>query len=738
MALNRFEKDMSIIAALDDEPNDVGGLSAADLKAKFDEGGEALKQYINNVLLPLLETLGVESITRSGNGVSYLRLNDDNVLEVSTDGINFEATGSSGHLILDANNNILPQRSRMKFANGTVTDDGTNTIITGMKGDTGEKGEKGDTGEVGPVGPIGPVGPSIVPSIDPETGVMSFTIVDTAIAPPSVSVRGPQGPQGIQGATGVQGVRGPQGIQGVAGPQGIQGEQGEMGPAGPTGPVGPKGDVGPTGPKGDVGPAGPTGATGPRGEQGVQGEQGATGPVGATGPAGPTGPQGPKGDKGEKGDRGEQGPAGPTGATGPVGEQGPMGPQGVAGADGKDGTSLFIEDVYSTLAALKNAIPNGNTLMYVVEENGECYVWSENESDWVSVGKLQGATGPQGPQGAQGVQGPAGTIEVGTVTTGDAGSAAQVTNSGTASAAKLNFVIPKGDKGDTGPKGDTGDTGPQGPKGDTGDTGPQGIQGPKGDTGDTGATGETGATGPEGPQGPQGETGATGPQGPEGPQGPQGIQGPVGPQGEIGPEGPQGAAGPAGADGKSAYQAASDGGYTGTETALNTALAAVPSHIGDTNIHITAAERQNWDAMLPAAQKGAAGGVAGLDSDGKVPTTQLPATMTPASHAASHKTGGSDALTPADIGAAAKATIVTATLAANGWADGAYILTVDDVTATSNQEILPAVNITAEQLEALQGANIQDGGQTAGNITLKAYGDVPTIDIPIRIIKRGD
>lgn len=87
---------------------------------------------------------------------------------------------------------------------------------------------------------------------------------------------------------------------------------------------------------------------------------------------------------------------------------------------------------------------------------------------------------------------------------------------------------------------------------------------------------------------------------------------------------------------------------------------------------------------------------------------------------------------------AAKSTTVTATLSANGWADGVYILSVDGVTATSNQELLPAVDITAEQLEALQAANIQDGGQTAGNITLKAYGDVPTIDIPIRVIKRGD
>lgn len=85
---------------------------------------------------------------------------------------------------------------------------------------------------------------------------------------------------------------------------------------------------------------------------------------------------------------------------------------------------------------------------------------------------------------------------------------------------------------------------------------------------------------------------------------------------------------------------------------------------------------------------------------------------------------------------------VTATLLAANWTGDAapysYALTVSGVTATSNQEVLPALNITAEQLEALQGANIQDGGQAANSMTLKAYGDKPTIDLPIRVIKRGD
>ena len=72
MALNRFEKDMDIVLALDDEPNDVGGLSADELKAKFDEGGKALQDYLNNTLLPLLEKLGIETITRDGGGVTYV------------------------------------------------------------------------------------------------------------------------------------------------------------------------------------------------------------------------------------------------------------------------------------------------------------------------------------------------------------------------------------------------------------------------------------------------------------------------------------------------------------------------------------------------------------------------------------------------------------------------------------------------------------------------------------------
>lgn len=55
MALTKMNTDLNIISALDNEPNDVGGLSADQLKAKFDEAGNAIKTYINDSLTVELE-----------------------------------------------------------------------------------------------------------------------------------------------------------------------------------------------------------------------------------------------------------------------------------------------------------------------------------------------------------------------------------------------------------------------------------------------------------------------------------------------------------------------------------------------------------------------------------------------------------------------------------------------------------------------------------------------------------
>jgi len=54
MAFQKLETDLKIISKLPDEPNE-GGLTAAQLKAKFDEAGETVKLYLNETLIPEIE-----------------------------------------------------------------------------------------------------------------------------------------------------------------------------------------------------------------------------------------------------------------------------------------------------------------------------------------------------------------------------------------------------------------------------------------------------------------------------------------------------------------------------------------------------------------------------------------------------------------------------------------------------------------------------------------------------------
>lgn len=577
-------------------PDQLSG-TAEDNKKVFDRLTSGPVKDGHNKLIDALIALGVEQLIQYGSeDIKYIRLNGDEHIEVSSDGATWTEVASSGHLIYDAAGQQMPQRSRLKFGGASVvTDDGTYTIVSGVKGDKGDTGAKGDKGEKGDTGDQGPQGAAWYPAVD-GLGNLTFVLSETATPPPAYNIRGPQGPQGVQGLQGAAGATGPQGIQG---PRGLQGAKGEKGATGATG---------------ATGPAGPAGAQGAQGIQGPQGETGPQGATGATGPAGPTGPQGQKGDPGE------------------------------------DGKSFTVQDIYPTLAALKQAFPTGNEYAYqVTAEDDEIFIWSELATDWVSLGKLQGPQGPQGPTGA---------------------------------------------------------TGAQGPKGDTGAQGPQGVQGIQGEKGEQGATGATGPTGP------------TGPEGPEGPQGPQGE---TGPQGEQGIQGPQGEAG------ESAYTAARKGGYTGTETQFNSDLAEIGNKA---------------DKTAPAA----AGNLAALDAAGNLSDSgkkpaDFQAKVTASGMLKGDGNGGVTAAAAGTDYSGPKVT-VTATLLAASWtgseAPFVYTLAIAGVTATSYQELLPAVNITAEQLKALQAANITDAGQAAGSMTLKAYGKVPTVDIPIRVIKEGE
>ena len=132
--------------------------------------------------------------------------------------------------------------------------------------------------------------------------------------------------------------------------------------------------------------------------------------------------------------------------------KGEQGIQGIQGEKGEKGDPFTVAKTYASVAEMNEGfatddVPEGgfvviNTGDVEDEENARLYV--KGTDAYSLITDLSGA------EGIKGDQGPAGTITVGNVTTGNAGTSVIVNNTGTASAAVLDFTIPKGDKGDTG------------------------------------------------------------------------------------------------------------------------------------------------------------------------------------------------------------------------------------------------------------------------------------------------
>lgn len=154
------------------------------------------------------------------------------------------------------------------------------------------------------------------------------------------------------------------------------------------------------------------------------------------GPKGDTGAQGPKGDKGDQGEPGAPGAS----ASVTVGSTTTLSP-------GADATVTNSGDTRN--AILNFGIPTG-------------------AQGPQGIQGPKGDTGPMGQTGAKGDTGAAATVQVGNTNTGAPGTNAQVTNAGNEHFAVFNFTIPRGDKGETGATGAQGAKGDKGDKGDTG------------------------------------------------------------------------------------------------------------------------------------------------------------------------------------------------------------------------------------------------------------------------------
>lgn len=83
---------------------------------------------------------------------------------------------------------------------------------------------------------------------------------------------------------------------------------------------------------------------------------------------------------------------------------------------------------------------------------------------------------------------------------------------------------------------------------------------------------------------------------------------------------------------------------------------------------------------------------------------------------------------------------INAVLLMSAWSDDSpYIQTisVDGLAAEQNGIITIGQNITTEQLEDVVAADMRITDQADGTLTVTAYGDKPTSDIPVTIILLG-
>ena len=65
MAYTQFSQDLNIIQKLGDQPNEMDGMSADELKRKFDEGGLLIQKFFNETHLPELEATVGTPITNA-------------------------------------------------------------------------------------------------------------------------------------------------------------------------------------------------------------------------------------------------------------------------------------------------------------------------------------------------------------------------------------------------------------------------------------------------------------------------------------------------------------------------------------------------------------------------------------------------------------------------------------------------------------------------------------------------
>lgn len=113
MSVERLTADLAIISQLGDYPGIQDGLSTAEFKAKFDEAGLTIQSYINDVLVP-----GINSLDpNGGESVSYLPVSGGKMLGQ----INMNSKRITNLPTPSADRDAVPRSYVLPKSGGTMT-----------------------------------------------------------------------------------------------------------------------------------------------------------------------------------------------------------------------------------------------------------------------------------------------------------------------------------------------------------------------------------------------------------------------------------------------------------------------------------------------------------------------------------------------------------------------------------------------------------------------------------------
>ena len=142
------------------------------------------------------------------------------------------------------------------------------------------------------------------------------------------------------------------------------------------------------------------------------------------------------------------------------------------------------------------------------------------------------------------------------------------------------------------------------------------------------------------------------------------------------------------------------------------------------------------DKIIPAASNN----LAMLDSQGNLRDSGVSAQSFDGAGSVTSHNASSTAHSSLFNSKANKCFALTGTLLASGWSTTApysQVITINGVTADTNGVIGVADTATRSQYEVAAAANLRKIAQGANTITVMAYGEKPTINIPIEIIVLG-